>query len=66
MGPSDGRATSEFNQARAEAAVKELLLSIGEDPDRDGLRELSQKTLLGFGNLLKMFSRQLLILAMKS
>ena len=36
MGPSDGRATSEFNQARAEAAVKELLLSIGEDPDRDG------------------------------
>ena len=39
MGPHDGRANSEFDQARAERAVKELLLSIGEDPDRDGLRD---------------------------
>ncbi len=28
-----------FDQARAEAAVRELLLAIGEDPDRPGLRE---------------------------
>jgi GTP cyclohydrolase IA len=28
-----------FNQKRAEAAVRELLHAIGEDPDRDGLRE---------------------------
>jgi GTP cyclohydrolase IA len=28
-----------FNQERAEAAVRELLHAIGEDPDRDGLRE---------------------------
>ena len=35
-------------------------------PHQRELLELSQKTLLGFGNLLKMFSRQLLILAMKS
>ncbi|GAB7143958.1 GTP cyclohydrolase I FolE [Mycobacterium riyadhense] len=28
-----------FNQPRAEAAIRELLLAIGEDPDRDGLRE---------------------------
>ncbi|MEM6106387.1 GTP cyclohydrolase I FolE [Mycobacterium sp. 050272] len=28
-----------FDQARAEAAVRELLYAIGEDPDRDGLRE---------------------------
>ncbi|WP_426563703.1 GTP cyclohydrolase I FolE [Angustibacter sp. McL0619] len=27
-----------IDQARAEAAVRELLLAIGEDPDRDGLR----------------------------
>ncbi|MTB73191.1 GTP cyclohydrolase I FolE [Arsenicicoccus sp. MKL-02] len=27
------------DRARAEAAVRELLLSIGEDPDRDGLRD---------------------------
>mgnify|MGYP006273314935 FL=1 len=28
-----------FDAARAEAAVRELLLAIGEDPDRDGLRD---------------------------
>jgi GTP cyclohydrolase IA len=28
-----------FDHARAEAAVRELLLACGEDPDRDGLRE---------------------------
>lgn len=28
-----------FDAARVEAAVRELLLAIGEDPDRDGLRE---------------------------
>jgi GTP cyclohydrolase IA len=28
-----------FDQERAEKAVRELLLAIGEDPDRDGLRE---------------------------
>jgi GTP cyclohydrolase IA len=36
------RAVSErptFDQARAEAAVRELLIAIGEDPARDGLRE---------------------------
>lgn len=29
----------EFDAARAEAAVRELLLAVGEDPDREGLRE---------------------------
>lgn len=28
-----------FDQARAEAAVRELLIAVGEDPDRDGLKE---------------------------
>jgi GTP cyclohydrolase I len=28
-----------FNQERVEAAVRELLYAIGEDPDRDGLRD---------------------------
>ena len=32
-----GRPT--FDQARAEAAVRELLLACGEDPDREGLRD---------------------------
>ncbi|MTA48190.1 MAG: GTP cyclohydrolase I FolE, partial [Actinobacteria bacterium] len=33
------RAKHPYDQARAEKAVKELLLALGEDPDRDGLRE---------------------------
>jgi GTP cyclohydrolase I len=31
--------TPEFDQERAEAAVRELLLAVGEDPDRGGLKE---------------------------
>jgi GTP cyclohydrolase IA len=42
LGP-DTRAASNgaraFDQPRAEAAVRELLCAIGEDPDRDGLRD---------------------------
>jgi GTP cyclohydrolase IA len=39
MGAHDGRAHAPYDQARAERAVKELLLALGEDPDRDGLKE---------------------------
>ena len=39
MGPQDGRALRPFDQPRAENAVRELLLALGEDPERDGLRE---------------------------
>ena len=38
----DGRAPGDvpdFDHARAEAAVRELLLAIGEDPEREGLRD---------------------------
>jgi GTP cyclohydrolase I len=31
--------TEPFDHARAEAAVRELLIAVGEDPDRDGLRD---------------------------
>ncbi len=37
MGPHDGRARAEFDEERAERAITELLLAIGEDPSRDGL-----------------------------
>jgi len=37
MGPHDGRARAEFDEERAERAITELLLAIGEDPTRDGL-----------------------------
>ena len=30
---------TQFDQARAEAAIRELLIAIGEDPDREGLQE---------------------------
>ena len=39
MGPGDGNARSAFDQERAERAITELLLAIGEDPTRDGLRD---------------------------
>jgi GTP cyclohydrolase I len=48
MGPHDGRARTEFDQARAERAVTELLLAIGEDPDRDGLRDTPKRVAKAF------------------
>jgi GTP cyclohydrolase IA len=42
LGPDPRPATPRirvFDQSRAEAAVRELLYAIGEEPDRDGLRE---------------------------
>ncbi|MEE4545193.1 GTP cyclohydrolase I FolE [Streptomyces sp. V4-01] len=36
----DGLSTpGEFDEKRAEAAVRELLIAVGEDPEREGLRE---------------------------
>ncbi|MDM7830435.1 GTP cyclohydrolase I FolE [Cellulomonas edaphi] len=34
-----GNAVGEYDQDRVEAAIRELLLAVGEDPDREGLRE---------------------------
>ncbi len=39
MGPNEGRAKAEFDQPRAERAITELLIALGEDPNRDGLRD---------------------------
>jgi GTP cyclohydrolase I len=36
---TDGRAKAPYDQERAEKAVRELLLALGEDPDREGLKE---------------------------
>ena len=36
---ADGQPRGGVDQARAEAAVRELLIAVGEDPDRSGLRE---------------------------
>ena len=48
MGPGDGNASAAFDQARAESAVRELLISIGEDPDRDGLRDTPARVAKAF------------------
>ena len=39
LNSDDGRATAPFDQERAERAVRELLLAIGENPEREGLQE---------------------------
>ena len=43
MGPHDGGAKKEFDQARAEKAVTELLRALGEDPTRDGLKDTPKR-----------------------
>ena len=35
----EGRAVGEYDQPRAEAAIRELLIAVGEDPEREGLLE---------------------------
>ena len=40
---------SNVDRPRAEAAVRELLLAIGEDPDRDGLRETPARVARAYG-----------------
>ena len=35
--------SKKFDEERAERAIHELLIAIGEDPDRDGLRETPKR-----------------------
>jgi GTP cyclohydrolase IA len=48
MGPHDGRALHEYDHERAERAVKELLLALGEDPEREGLKETPARVARAF------------------
>jgi len=48
MGPHDGRARTPFDQERAERAVTELLLAIGEDPTREGLKDTPARVARAF------------------
>ena len=41
-----------FDSARAEAAVRELLIAVGEDPDREGLRETPARVARAYKELL--------------
>ena len=48
MGPIDGRASHPYDQERAEKAVRELLLALGEDPEREGLKETPARVARAF------------------
>jgi GTP cyclohydrolase I len=48
MGPDDGCANAPFDQDRAERAVRELLLALGENPDREGLQETPARVARAF------------------
>jgi GTP cyclohydrolase I len=41
-----------FDQPRAEAAIRELLIAVGEDPDREGLRETPARVARAYQELL--------------
>jgi GTP cyclohydrolase I len=46
-----GGAVAPFDHARAEAAVRELLIAIGEDPEREGLRETPARVARAYAEL---------------
>lgn len=48
LGPDDGRASAPYDQVRAENAVRELLLALGENPDREGLQETPARVARAF------------------
>ena len=48
MGADDGRAGAPFDQVRAENAVRELLLALGENPDREGLQDTPARVARAF------------------
>ena len=48
MGPDDGRASHPYDEERAKNAVRELLLALGENPDRDGLRDTPARVARAF------------------
>jgi GTP cyclohydrolase I len=41
--------STDFDAARIERAVQEILLAIGEDPERDGLRDTPARVARAFG-----------------
>ena len=47
-----GRPTAAVDLPRAEAAVRELLLALGENPDREGLRETPRRVAAAYAEML--------------
>ena len=42
-----------FDEARAAAAVRELLIAVGEDPDREGLQDTPERVARAYAELLR-------------
>lgn len=51
-------AIGEFDEKRAENAVRELLIAVGEDPDREGLRETPGRVARAYRELLAGFRQR--------
>ena len=49
--PRDPHEVPDFDHERAEAAVRELLAALGEDPDREGLRETPARVARAYAEL---------------
>ncbi len=52
-GIDDSPVSRLFDQPRAEAAVRELLLAIGEDPDRDGLLDTPARVARSYAEIFR-------------
>jgi GTP cyclohydrolase I len=48
----DGNGIADFDQSRAEAAIRELLIAVGENPDRDGLVETPARVARSYKEIL--------------
>ncbi|BDD80818.1 GTP cyclohydrolase 1 [Tsukamurella pulmonis] len=48
MGRNSGAAIAPFDHERAVAAVRELLIAVGEDPDREGLQKTPERVARAF------------------
>jgi GTP cyclohydrolase I len=53
VGAPDYDRVPAFDHARAEAAIRELLLAIGEDPDREGLRDTPGRVARSYEELVR-------------
>ncbi len=51
IGQEPSREIPPFDTSRAEAAVRELLLAVGEDPDREGLQDTPARVARAYGEL---------------
>jgi GTP cyclohydrolase I len=51
--PSSHPAASFVDLPRAEAAIRELLLAVGENPDREGLRETPRRVARAYGEIFR-------------